>query len=84
MKVDMEKHRALYGDVSPAQVLAGAVEAPPDMQPLYAELSLMVHDCERTTTNPARVSASLERFSTGYDPDRVIVQDDGKTMTPRG
>ena len=78
MTVDMAKHKALYDDVTPLQVLAGAVEAPPEMQPLYAELSLMVHDCERPTTSPGRVSASLERFSTGYDPDRVMVRDDGQ------
>lgn len=39
----------------------------PPPQPLYTELSLIVHqaEAERPSANPARVSASLERYSTG-------------------
>ena len=78
LSVDREQHAGLYGDVTPLQVLSGAVEAPPEMQPLYSELSLMIHACGRPTTSPARVSASLERFSTGYNPDEVFVMENGK------
>lgn len=83
LSVDQEKQIGLYGEkVTPLQVLSGAVEPPPEMQPLYAELSLMIHMASPTPmASPARVSASLERFSTGYDPDRVgVVMDNGQVV----
>lgn len=78
--MDAAKHAAVYGDLSPTAVLAGAVEAPAEMQPLYADLSLMVCDCERAAASPARVSASLERYSTGFDPDNVMVDGEGHAL----
>jgi lipid-binding SYLF domain-containing protein len=80
LHVDQERHKGLYGDATPLQVLSGAVDAPPEMQPLYSELSLMIHMCERPSASPARVSASLERFSTGYNPDQVVVMENGQVM----
>lgn len=40
---------------------------PPCPQPLYGELSLIVHQAhsDRPSAAPSRTSASLERFSTG-------------------
>lgn len=42
------------------------------VQPLYTELSLIVHQAQadRPSANPSRVSASLERFSTGAGAER--------------
>jgi len=83
LSVDQKDQIGVYGEkVTPLQVLSGAVEPPPEMQPLYAELSLMIHMASPTPmASPARVSASLERFSTGYDPDRAgVVMDNGQVM----
>ena len=82
------KNAAAYGsDVKPSQILDGTVEPPADLQPLYAELSLIVHQAqsERPISNPARVSASLERFSAGVDPEQGhIVLDDGTVFSGGG
>jgi hypothetical protein len=65
--------------VTPLQVLAGGVESPREMAPLLGEVNAVVGTVERVTP-PARVSASLERFTTGYDPDRRIVMPDGAVL----
>lgn len=54
----------------------------PHVQPLYTELSLIVHQAEadRPSAAPSRVSASLERYSTGTDPDRSLVLNDGTAL----
>jgi lipid-binding SYLF domain-containing protein len=81
LRIDQERHAGLYGDKTPSQVLSGAVEPPPEMQPLYSELSLMIHMAEpKPIASPGRVSASLERFSTGYNPDHVVMTEDGEVV----
>jgi hypothetical protein len=65
--------------VSALQLLSGAVEAPREMQPLYGALSAAVSSVERVTP-PARVSASLERYTAGFDPDRRMVLPDGSVV----
>ncbi|KAL4448941.1 hypothetical protein ABPG77_007658 [Micractinium sp. CCAP 211/92] len=80
LSVDTAKNASVYGDgVKPSQILNGTVDSPPEMQPLYTELSLIVHQAQtdRPSSAPSRTSASLERFSTGQDPDRVLVLQDG-------
>lgn len=80
LSVDRAKNAAAYGDdIKPSQIVDGTVEPPPEMQPLYTELSLIVHQAqaERPSAAPSRTSASLERFSTGSDPDKVLVLNDG-------
>lgn len=73
--IDQAKCRAAYGDISPAQILSQ--QGPSEFQPLYGELSRVVANVEHPSCNPARTSASLERFSTGSDPERVMVLPDG-------
>lgn len=73
--VDQAKCKAAYGDVSPAQILSQ--QGPSEFQPLYGELSRVVASVEHPSSNPARTSASLERFSSGRDPERVMVLPDG-------
>jgi len=80
MEVDVDKNRAAYGDVSPATILHGDMDPPHEFQPLYGELSRIVNRVERPSANPARVSASLERYSAGHDPDRVMVLPDGAVI----
>ncbi|KAI7845815.1 hypothetical protein COHA_000726 [Chlorella ohadii] len=79
ISVDAARNTAAYGGATPAQILGGSVDPPPEMQPLYTELSLIVHQAQadRPSANPSRVSASLERFSTGADPDQALVLNDG-------
>ncbi|KAL4425871.1 hypothetical protein ABPG75_009887 [Micractinium tetrahymenae] len=80
MEVDRAKNELLYGpDVTPLQVLHGTVDAPREMQPLYGLLNAELLQVERVTP-PARVSASLERYSTGFDPDRRMVLPDGTVL----
>ena len=80
--MDREKNEAMYGcnvrvdDVFDSDVIA----PPPEFQPLYGELNRIVNRVEKVSVNPARVSASLERFSSGKDPERVLVLDDGSMM----
>lgn len=89
LSVNAAKNTAVYGDVKPAHILDGTVPSPAEMQPLYGELSLIVHGAhaDRPSANPGRTSASLERFSTGLDPDKALVLNDGtiwKEEKPRG
>lgn len=62
--------------VTPGQVLHGGVEAPREMAPLFGLLNSILGTVERVTP-AARVSASLERYTSGYDPDRRMVLPDG-------
>lgn len=76
MEIDTDKCSHVYGpSVAPAEILAQ--QGPAEFQPLYTELSRVVTTVEHPTFNPARVSASLERFSAGKDPERVMVLPDG-------
>jgi lipid-binding SYLF domain-containing protein len=77
MTVDTAKCHTVYGtSVTPAQILA--MPGPAEFQPFYGELSRVVSTVERPSPfNPGRTSASLERFSAGYDPERVILTHDG-------
>ena len=78
MSVDDKKNAAVYGTATAREILDGAVESPAEFQPLYAELSRIVNRVERpSNASPARVSASLERYSGGRDPDAVMVLPDG-------
>lgn len=73
---DQKRNAAAYGAASSVlEILSGgAVPPPAEFSPLYAELSLIVHGVEKTSgVGPGRVSASLERYSTGEDPDRSMV-----------
>ncbi|KAL4445749.1 hypothetical protein ABPG77_008948 [Micractinium sp. CCAP 211/92] len=80
IEVDTAKNALLYGaDMTPLQVLHGTVDAPREMQPLYGLLNAELLQVERVTP-PARVSASLERYSTGFDPDRRVVLADGTVL----
>jgi lipid-binding SYLF domain-containing protein len=78
--VDSLKCHAVYGNsATPAQVLT--MPGPPEFQPLYGEFSRVVSTVERTSPfNPARTSASLERFSSGLDPERVMVMPNGRVF----
>ena len=73
--VDQDKCTVVYGDATPAQILGE--QGPAEFQPLYGELNRVVASVERPSANPARVSASLERFSAGRDPESVMVMPDG-------
>ncbi|PRW33059.1 hypothetical protein C2E21_8119 [Chlorella sorokiniana] len=79
ISIDAARNSTAYGGATPAQIINGSVDPPPEMQPLYTELSLIVHQAQadRPSSNPSRVSASLERFSTGTDPDQALVMNDG-------
>ena len=42
----------------------------------------MVHQVEQAPAPPSRASFSLERFSTGRDPDAVMVLPNGSVIEP--
>lgn len=74
MRVDAAKCAAAYGAgaaAAPAAILARP--GPPEFSPLFGELSRVVATVEHPQFGPGRVSASLERYSVGSDPDRVMV-----------
>jgi lipid-binding SYLF domain-containing protein len=77
MKVDLDKCKTVYGNAAtPAEILS--MPGPAEFQPLYGELGRVVNTVERQSPfNPGRVSASLERFSSGIDPERTMVMPDG-------
>ena len=77
MSVDSPKCHAVYGtSATPAAILS--MPGPAEFQPLYGELSRVVSTVERPSPfSPGRVSASLERFSAGRDPERIMVMSDG-------
>ena len=79
MELDIEKNSGIYGDVTPAEILNN-LAPPAEFQPIYGEMNRIVNRVERLSS-VSRASSSLERFSTGRDPDRVIVLDDGSTLT---
>lgn len=80
MQVDDAKNAVVYGeDATALRILHGGIEPPREMQPLYGCLNSVVSTVERVTP-PARVSASLERYSTGIDPERRIVLKDGTVL----
>ncbi|KAG7666688.1 hypothetical protein Ndes2526B_g04837 [Nannochloris sp. 'desiccata'] len=80
LTVDLFKCHAVYGNAAnPAGILS--MPGPPEFQPLYGEFSRVVSTVERTSPfNPARTSASLERFSSGRDPERVMVMPSGAVL----
>ena len=80
MSIDEQKMKEAYGEVNPADILSGVQNPPAEFQPLYGELNRIVNRVERPSANPARVSASLERFSAGVDPERVLVCNYGSVM----
>lgn len=80
MRADTETNRAIYGNVDPKTILTDDVAPPSEFQPLYGELNRIVNRVERVSFNPSRTSASLERFSAGVDPDRVLVLNNGRVI----
>ncbi len=82
MELDAEKNAEIYGDATPADIL-NTLAPPAEFQPIYGEMNRIVNRVERLSS-VSRVSSSLERFSTGRDPDSVIVLDDGSTVTGGG
>lgn len=81
MRVDQEKNASIYGEgVNAEEILSEATPAPQEFQPLYGELNRIVNRVEKVSMNAARVSASLERFSTGRDPESVLVLEDGSSI----
>ena len=81
LSIDQNRNEAMYGSgFDAAAILSGSVPAPAEFQSLFAELSRMVDRVERPSTNPGRTSASLERFSTGTDPDLAIVMPNGSVI----
>lgn len=82
MRIDLEKNESIYGtDMDVGTILTEDIPAPQEFQPLYGELNRIVNRVEKVSMNAARVSASLERFSTGRDPERVLVLEDGTSIT---
>ena len=79
MELDVEKNAEVYGDVRPMDIL-NTLAPPAEFQPIYGEMNRIVNRVERLSS-VSRASASLERFSTGRDPDSVIVLSDGSTVT---
>lgn len=78
MEVDVEKNALFYGkDATVYDILNGNILPPLEFQPLYAELGRIVNKVEHPSAGPSRVSASLERFSTGANPDSYMVMNDG-------
>jgi hypothetical protein len=78
LSVDTVKCAVAYGENTTAQdILRGKVPSPSEFNPVYGEFSRIVLSVDRPSTNPARVSASLERFSAGHDHERCMVLPDG-------
>lgn len=81
LKMDSVKNEAIYGDkVDINTILSEHTPVPQEFQPLYGELNRIVNRVEKVSMNAARVSASLERFSTGRDPESVLVLEDGTAI----
>jgi lipid-binding SYLF domain-containing protein len=81
LSVDREKNMEIYGEgIDARDILSSSREPPPEFQPVYGELNRIVNRVEKVSMNAARVSASLERFSTGRDPERVLVLEDGSVQ----
>lgn len=81
LQIDKQKCATAYGTEAEAHaILSGAIEPPQEFQSFYATLSRIAHNVERRSAGPARVSASLERFSTGNDPERRMVLPDGTVI----
>lgn len=81
MQVDVEKNAEVYGEgVEASVILSDRVEPPAEFNPVYGEMNRIVNRVERVSS-VSRVSASLERFSTGRDPDSVLVLGDGSVQT---
>ncbi|PSC73850.1 putative conserved isoform A [Micractinium conductrix] len=78
--VDAARNAVQYGTgTTPREVLDGTAPQPRELQQLYAELSGAVAGVEHVSS-PSRVSASLERFTAGFDPERRIVMPDGRVL----
>ncbi|GAB4814474.1 hypothetical protein N2152v2_001520 [Parachlorella kessleri] len=72
VSVDNSKNRKLYGSETTSEaILGGTVLPPPELEALYMKLNTMV-ESGKSPTPPSRVSASLERMTAGFDPDRRI------------
>lgn len=81
LKMDSVKNESIYGDkVDINTILSEHTPVPQEFQPLYGELNRIVNRVEKISMNAARVSASLERFSTGRDPESVLVLEDGTAI----
>lgn len=81
LSFDQQKNESLYGSgYDPRTILSGAVEVPAEFQSLFGEISRIVDRVERPSANPSRTSASLERFSTGVDPDAALVMLNGTVI----
>lgn len=81
MKMDRAKNESIYGDnMDSSKILSEETPAPQEWMPLYGELNRIVNRVEKVSMNAARVSASLERFSTGRDPESVLVLEDGTAI----
>lgn len=84
LRVDTAKNAQVYGsDTSVLAILEGKVPAPPEMQPLYSCLSTIVNHAQPPPC-PSRVSASLERITAGFDPERRMVLDSGSVIKEAG
>lgn len=88
MEVDHAKNKEAYGgdvDINPYDLLHGQVPPPKELAPLYGQLSSIVvfeqADEEKVVSAPSRVSASLERLTTGRDPEKDIVMGNGRVVS---
>ena len=79
-EVDDEKNAETYGAGVAARDILNTRDPPAEFQPIYGEMNRIVNRVERCSS-VSRTSASLERFSTGRDPDQVMVQSDGSVQT---
>jgi len=78
-EVDAEKNAETYGAGVAARDILNTRDPPAEFQPIYGEMNRIVNRVERCSS-VSRTSASLERFSTGRDPDQVMVQSDGSVL----
>ncbi|GAB4823912.1 hypothetical protein N2152v2_010958 [Parachlorella kessleri] len=84
LRVDTARNVAAYGsDRTVSAILEGAVDPPSEMQPLYSAINTIVNHVERPSC-PSRVSASLERITAGFDPERRMVLDTGFVIKEQG
>ena len=79
MEVDTDKNADIYGTEATAFDILNTRDPPAEFQPIYGEMNRIVNRVERVSS-VSRTSASLERYSTGRDPDRVMVLGDGSTV----
>lgn len=78
--VDKTIMKDVYGPIATvAEIVSEVIPPPEELRSFYDRLTEL---CQRDliTISPARMSASLERMTAGFDPDRRIITSDARVV----